>query len=227
MYEEALDTIQKESQLLTQENKQIKEKLTQQETQKDNNSFSIPISKTTSGQVFSSLSPELISGEIVSLKSALQHLREENTYLKGLQVSFQLQPIPEKVPTEKKTPPTSDVLRYSREITQLTKEVQIRRATPQVVDLSKSSSISPVQQLQSQKLSTEMIHNRIESLRQLLHDKGAKAIPVSNQSNDNNNTTKRPGKPLGLVKFPHSKPVRTQAILSGTQFEQMHCVFVQ
>ncbi len=63
MYEEALDSIQRESHQLTQENKQLKDKVTQLDSQKDN-----PLTSLMNRQVATgggaTLAPEIISMEV-------------------------------------------------------------------------------------------------------------------------------------------------------------------
>ncbi len=63
MYEEALDSIQRESHQLTQDNKQLKDKVTQLDSQKDNPLTSL-MNRQVAGGGGATLAPEIISMEV-------------------------------------------------------------------------------------------------------------------------------------------------------------------
>lgn len=239
-FTQALEAIQKDATLLRDENKALKET---KEKLLEELSTKVEAKETETVQM-----TQLDSAEIHAMKSALQYLTNQNTKLKGAQAAHDLAtllpPLPiytaEPVDTTEPLPsPTviPEVRRCTREAKQLIKDLQQRRATLPVVDLSGKSTLSPIQQLHTIKNDLELLQKRARKLRnatQTLAIQKGGAAPTEFSSFPTAEMSKsiKEVKPilLGKVAIPSktgSGGHPRKLVLSQQQFHHLHSVFVK
>eukprot|EP01114_Cavostelium_apophysatum_P009608 TRINITY_DN2280_c0_g1_i2.p1 TRINITY_DN2280_c0_g1~~TRINITY_DN2280_c0_g1_i2.p1 ORF type:complete len:1351 (-),score=437.37 TRINITY_DN2280_c0_g1_i2:39-4091(-) len=245
MFEEALDAFHKDIENERQENRALKEKLSELERNGGGILGGHPIGAGGEFVGAAAVPAEFVSAEIQSLRSAIRYLRSENTKLKGkelqrgLEISLPPIQLPhsyksitnvaslsEDVGEDKRSTAaanTTDLSKYNRELTNLLKELQEKRVSVKVVDLNSTTSSSS-QQLFTRKSEVEMIQSRVNQLREKLSS--SSSVNLSNVAEIHRPAGTNELKILGRVKIPSSQPCSTRMTVDYQHFKQIHSVFV-
>jgi len=234
MYEEALDAIHKDIDNLNQENKSLKEKITEAQQ----NSGAIGGIVTSD---IAALPSELVSAEIASLRAALRYVHNENAHLKGMESERKLLETLPKLnvhvlrkssTAESNNVSTSDdLVKCNREVSNLIKDLQEKRVSLKVVDLN-NKTIPVVQQLHTAKSDLELIQNQFTQIRNKLKLSSVTVSGNTGEIGSRSSTRIMRPKKFGQIRIPKSKteiPLQrnSQVILDAKQFEAIHAVFVQ
>lgn len=206
MYEEALDSIQKDMTNLTQENRSLKDKLLQSELKQQ--------STSSLDDGLGNLPHHLFSSEIRELRNALQFLKSENARLKGLQGLKTLNTVlPPLLQTVKGSDKATKVdTKFSKDISVLLQEVQSKLASTQVVPLD--ASTKPTQQIAQQRAEFETLHTRVSLLKQKVHVTEAQRASTKDANL------------RAVVKLPvQGQTTTNKVILDSSRFQQLHAIF--
>jgi len=212
MYEEAMDALHKDSEILQLEIKILKEKLSESQKQ----TTVVDTSKT-------GVPTELVNAEIHSLRSALRFLRAENARMKGKQLSEHVSTVLPAlhVPSPSTPAPiaplavvkTEDLSTLQTNLVNMMKDLQNKRAAIRVVDLASGST--PIShQLQLQKTEFANMHRQMNGLKN--------KIPQGKVDLKKNTSGV-----VAKVTVPSEKNSRVSAVVTPLQFEQIHAIFVQ
>jgi len=155
MYTEALDSIHKDVDHLTQENRLLKDKINKLEIAKE--------SAKTERSDLPSVSAEITSVEVNALRSTIQYLRNELAKFKTHTLTeLNLNPLSTSSIDNSESSAVG-LVHCNKELLLLLKDVQSKRAAARVIDLS---SPNPLQQFQLQNAALEGLQKRAQSLKQ-------------------------------------------------------------